>query len=116
MKRLVSTLIALVALSLLVPVTASALVQINRGIAGARLSNTKAQVRTALGNPNRIVTGTNDFGPFTQFLYRGRITVTFQSGNRVTAVTTRGLGDRTIRGVGVRSTLAAVRSSSATGG
>ena len=62
MKRLVSTLIALVALSLLVPVTASALVQINRGIAGARLGNTKAQVRTALGNPNRIVTGTMTLG------------------------------------------------------
>jgi hypothetical protein len=109
MKRLVSTLIALVAVSLLVPVSASALIQINRGIAGARLSNTKAQVRAALGNPNRIVNGTNDFGPFSQFRYRGRITVTFQSGNRVTAVTTRGLGDRTIQGVGVRSTLAAVQ-------
>jgi hypothetical protein len=41
-------------------------------------------------------------------IYRGGIRVTFQSGNTVTAVTTVGLGDRTRRGVGVRSTQAAV--------
>jgi hypothetical protein len=35
--------------------------------------------------------------------------VIFQSGNRVTSVETRGLSDRTARGVGVRSTLAAVQ-------
>ena len=109
MKRTVSTLIAVVAVLLLVPVSANAVVQINRGIAGARLGNTKAQVRAALGNPARVVNGTNEFGNFTEFRYRGRITVSFQSGNRVTAVTTRGLGDRTNRGVGVRSTLAAVQ-------
>ena len=42
------------------------------------------------------------------FIYRGGIRVTFQSGNTVTAATTVGLGDRTSRGVGVRSTRAAV--------
>ena len=111
MKRLVSTLTALVAVSLLVPVSANAVIQINRGIAGARLGNSQAQVRAALGNPARVVNGTNDFGPFTQFRYRGRITVTFQGRIRgVTGVTTRGLGDRTIRGVGVRSPLASVLS------
>jgi hypothetical protein len=40
--------------------------------------------------------------------YRGGIRLTFQSGNTVTAATTVGLGDRTRRGVGVRSTRAAV--------
>jgi hypothetical protein len=35
--------------------------------------------------------------------------VTFQSGNTVTGVSTTGLGDRTSRGVGVRSTETAVR-------
>jgi hypothetical protein len=108
-KRVVSTLIAVMAVSLLVPLSANAVIQINRGIAGARLDNTKAQVRAALGNPVRIAAGRNEFGRFTEFRYRGRITVSFQSGNRVTAVTTRGLGDRTNRGVGVRSTLAAVQ-------
>jgi hypothetical protein len=108
MRRLVLSLTLLTVAALLVPPAASALIQIDRGIAGARLGNTKAQVRVALGNPNRIVNGTNVFGNFTEFRYAGRIRVTFQSGNRVTAVTTRGRGDRTVRNVGVGSTLNAV--------
>jgi hypothetical protein len=93
---------------LLMPASSGAIIQLDRGIAGARLGNTKAQVRTALGQPNRVRNGTNDFGPFTEFRYAGGIRVFFQSGNRVTGVTTTGLGDRTSRGVGVRSTENAV--------
>lgn len=108
MKRLavVSALVA--GAVMLAPAQAGAIIQLDRGIAGARIGNTKAQVKTALGQPNRVRNGTNDFGPFTVFSYTGGIRVTFQSGNTVTAVTTRGLGDRTARGVGVRSTQAAV--------
>jgi hypothetical protein len=65
-------------------------------------------VRVALGNPNRIRHGNNEFGSFTVFRYAGGIRVTFQSGNRVTGVTTTGRGDRTVRNVGVGSTLSAV--------
>ena len=108
MRRLVLFLTSLVVAALLVPPAASALIQVDRGIAGARLGNTKAQVRVALGNPARVVNGNNEFGNFTQFRYAGRIVVTFQSGNRVTAVTTTGRGDRTVRNVGVGSTLNAV--------
>src|SRR5688500_1993520 len=93
---------------LLAPSTAGAIIQLDRGIAGARLGNTKAEVKTALGQPNRIRNGNNEFAPFTVFIYRGGIRVTCQSGNTVTATTTVGLGDRTSRGVGVRSTRAAV--------
>ena len=57
MRRLVLLLTALAAAALLVPPAASALIQVDRGIAGARLNNTKAQVRVALGNPNRIRNG-----------------------------------------------------------
>ena len=108
MKRLavVSALVA--GAVLLVPAQAGAIIQLDRGIAGARIGNSKAQVRTALGQPNRVRNGTNDFGPFTVFSYSGGIRVTFQSGNDVTAVSTKGLGDRTARGIGVRSTQAAV--------
>ena len=86
------------------PADAGALIQIDRGIAGARLNNTKAQVRAALGKPRKVVNGTNDFGPFTEFRYRGGITVGFQGRKRVTGVSLTGLGDRTARGVGVGST------------
>jgi hypothetical protein len=108
MRRLVLLLTSLIAAALLLPPAAGALIQIDRGIAGARLQNTKAQVRAALGQPRRVVNGTNVFGPFTQFRYAGGIRVTFQSGNRVTAVQTTGRGDRTTRNVGVGSTRSAV--------
>jgi hypothetical protein len=108
-KRLALLAAAVLAVSLVAPVTASALIQVDRGIAGARLGNTKAQVRAALGQPRRVVTGNNIFGPFTVFRYAGGVRVTFQSGNRVTAAATTGLGDRTPRGVGVGSARRAVR-------
>jgi len=102
-------LIFLATTALVVPPAASALIQIDRGIAGARIGNTKAQVRTALGTPTRVRNATNEFGPFTVFRYRGGIRVTFQGRTTVTAVSTTGLGDRTARGVGVGSTGQAVR-------
>lgn len=108
MKRILAVSALLLAGCLLAPSTAGAIIQLDRGIAGARIGNTKAEVRTALGQPNRVRNGTNDFGPFTVFSYTGGIRVTFQSGNDVTAVSTKGLGDRTARGIGVRSTRAAV--------
>jgi hypothetical protein len=107
-KRPVALTALAVGATLLAPASAEAIIQLDKGIAGARLGNTKAEARTALGNPNRIRNGTNDFGPFTEFLYAGGIRVTFQSGNTVTAVSTKGLGDRTARGIGVRSTRQAV--------
>jgi hypothetical protein len=39
----------------------------------------------------------------------GKIRVLFVGGNRVTFVSTSGLGDRTARGIGVGSTISAVR-------
>jgi hypothetical protein len=107
-KRIVVPALILAA-SLAVPASAGAIIQLDRGIAGARLGNTKAEVKTALGQPKRVKNGSNDFGPFTTFVYAGGIRVTFQSGNAVTGVSTTGLGDRTKRGVGVRSTEAAVK-------
>ncbi|HEV2875425.1 MAG TPA: hypothetical protein VGW14_09775 [Thermoleophilaceae bacterium] len=108
MKRLVAVSALAVAVTLSAPASAGAIIQLDRGIAGARLGNTKAEVRTALGQPNRVRNGSNDFGPFTVFVYAGGIRVTFQSGNTVTGVSTTGLGDRTKAGIGVRSTRAAV--------
>jgi hypothetical protein len=84
--------------------TAEAVIQVQKGITGIRLGMSQAQVKTGLGNPARTKTGHNDFGPFTQFLYRGGITVTFQGNASVTAVAIAGHTDRTPSGVGVGST------------
>ena len=91
------------------PAAAEALIQVDRGIAGARLGNTRSEVRAALGTPSSIRTGTNDFGAFVQYRYRGRITVIFQGRREVSSVSTTGRGDRTRRNVGVGSTEATVR-------
>jgi hypothetical protein len=102
-------LIALVG-TFLLPASAEAMVQIDRGIAGVAIANTRSQVRAALGTPTTVTNGTNEFGVYTQYRYAGGVTVTFQGGRRVSGVSTSGLGDRTASGVGVRSTEAAVRS------
>ena len=102
---------ALAAVAVLaLPAQAVAYIQIDRGIAGARIGNTQAQVKTALGNPKLTKTGSNDFGPFTQFFYEGGLRVFFQGNDEVTAINTTGLGDRTAKGVGVGSTEKAVKS------
>jgi len=103
MTRVLSVIAAVVAALLVVAPSADALIQVDRGIAGARIGNTQAQVRTALGKPSRVNRGTNDFGRFVVFRYTGGIQVTFQNGG-VSTVSTSGLGDRTARGVGVGST------------
>ena len=89
---------------LAVPAQAGALIQIDRGIAGARLGNSKAQVQAALGEPALEKTGTNEFGPWRQYYYEGGLRVFFQGDDGVTAITTLGLGDRTSKGIGVGST------------
>jgi hypothetical protein len=97
------------ALLLLLPASADAMIQVDRGIAGARIGNSRAQVRAALGTPTRVHNGSNDFGPFTEYRYAGGLRVTFQGGTKVSSVSTTGLGDRTSRGIGVGSTERAVR-------
>ena len=109
MARLaISILVAAVA-ALAAPAAASALIQVDKGIAGARLDNTRGEVRAALGKPARTRSGSNDFGPWLRYEYRGGIHVLFQGRRQVSAVSTTGRGDRTSRGVGVGSTEAAVK-------
>ncbi len=91
------------------PAAAEALIQVDRGIGGARLGNSRAEVRAALGSPESTRSGTNDFGRFLQWRFRGGITVIFQGRREVSTVSTTGRGDRTARGVGVGSTERAVR-------
>jgi hypothetical protein len=83
-------------------------IQLDRAISGARIGNTKAQVRAALGEPRVVIARQGEFGPTTEFRYRGGLRVLFL-GNRVTLARTTGLGDRTNRGIGVGSSERAVR-------
>jgi hypothetical protein len=85
---------------------AAAMVQIDRGIAGARLGASRAAVKAALGTPTSTKSGSNDFGPYVRYRFAGGITVLFQGKAKVTSVQTTGLGDRTAGGVGVGSTQA----------
>jgi hypothetical protein len=107
-RTLASTSVA-VAATLGAPAAASALVQVDKGIAGARLGNTRGEVRAALGRPARVISGSNDFGPFVDYRYRGGIRVLFQGRTHVTSVSTTGRGDRTARNVGVGSSEATVK-------
>ena len=88
--------------------SAQALVQIDQGIAGARLENTRDQVRAALGKPIKIKSSKNDFGPFVEYRYSGGIRITFQGRDKVSAVETTGKGDRTTSDIGVGSSEADV--------
>jgi hypothetical protein len=108
-RRTLLSSLAVIAAALIAPTAAPALIQVDRGIAGARLTNSQAEVRAALGKPARVIRGRNIFGPTLTYRYRGGITVFFQGRRNVTAVFTTGRGDRTIRGVGVGSTEQAVR-------
>jgi hypothetical protein len=85
---------------------AGAMVQLDRGIAGARLGASRAAVKAALGTPTSTKSGTNDFGAYVQYRFAGGLTVVFQGKSKVTSVSTTGLGDRTTQGVGVGSTQA----------
>ena len=108
-RRMLLSSIAVLAAALAAPAAAPALIQVDRGISGVRLTNSQAEVRAALGKPRRVVRDRNIFGPTLTFVYRGGITVFFQGRRNVTAVFTTGRGDRTARGVGVGSTEQAVR-------
>jgi hypothetical protein len=100
--------VACILAALVSAAVASAAIVPQRGIAGVRLEMTKAQVRAVLGAPRRAVHGSNEFGSFTVYRYRG-LRITFQGNRRVTDVFTTRPGERTARGVGVGSTEAQVR-------
>ena len=87
---------------------AMGMIQIDRGIAGARLGATRDDVRAALGKPAKVAGGTNEFGRWVRYSYDGGLRVFFQGRTRVTSVQLTGLGDRTAKGVGVGSTEADV--------
>ena len=85
---------------------ASALIVPQRSIAGVRLEMTRPEVKDKKGDPDRIVHGTNDFGHYTQFIYRnanGKLMATFQGNMGATGVWTNRETQKTAEGVHVGS-------------
>jgi hypothetical protein len=85
---------------------ASALIVPQQSIAGIALDMTRHDVRVAKGDPDRVIHGTNDFGAYTQFIYRnanGKLTATFQGNAGATAVRTNRKTQKTAEGVHVGS-------------
>ena len=85
---------------------ASALIVPQKSIAGIELNMTRPEVKDKKGQPDQIVHGTNDFGPYTQFTYKnavGKLMATFQGNNGVTAVWTNRETQKTAEGVHVGS-------------
>ena len=109
MTRFMIAVLGACALALTQARGALALIQLDKGISGVRIGNTKAQVRASLGTPQKSRAGQNDFGHFVQYTYAGGITVMFQGEDRVSSVVTTGLGDRTSSGIGVDSPEDAVK-------
>jgi hypothetical protein len=102
------SVLAVAALLLSSPASAGATIVVQKGMAGAQLQMTKAQVRAKLGAPKRVVNGRNEFGRYTKFVYT-RVTVLFQGGAKVSAVQTTSRLERTASGAGVGSSEAKVK-------
>lgn len=103
-------LVGLLAAALLVPAGAAATIVLQKGMGGITIGLTEAQVRAKLGQPSKTVRGKNDFGAFTALTYkRPAIRVTFQGNRGATGIDTSSPGERTARGIGVGSTVAAVK-------
>jgi hypothetical protein len=100
---------ALIALAL--PASAAARIVPQRGIAGANLDMTQAQVRAKLGKPDKVAHPTSPiFGQYTTWFYDGTSVDMFRTQDRkVFNVSTTSKSEKTSTGVGVGSTAAAVK-------
>jgi hypothetical protein len=107
-RRLVPALVATAGLLALAGPAGGVIVP-QKGMAGVRLGWTKEHVRATLGDPLRIVRGTNDFGAYSIFRYPHRVQVVFQGDVTVTSVTTTGGRERTVSGAGVATSEARLR-------
>lgn len=88
--------------------SAAATIVIGRGIAGVRLGMSQPAVRAKLGKPAKVVKAKNEFGPYTEFRFRGYV-VDFQNNETVTSVATTLAREKTPAGIGVGSTWAQAR-------
>ena len=106
-KALAAT--ALIVLAL--PASALARIVPQHGIAGANLDMTQAQVRAKLGKPDKLQRPTSPiFGRYTTWFYGGTSVDMFRnSPQKVFNVSTTSKSQKTSAGVGVGSTVSAVK-------
>src|SRR5215212_10192498 len=95
------------ALALVPPASAATpdrdLIRMGRGMAGISLADTEAEVKAVLGQPAKTKTGSNVFGAYTELRYKGKLRVTFQGNENVSAISTAGEGQHTRQGIHVGS-------------
>lgn len=87
--------------------SAAALIVPQKSIAGIALGMNRTDVKAKKGEPDRIIHGSNDFGVYTQFIYRndhGKLMATFQGNRRATGVDTNRRPQKTAEGIHVGST------------
>jgi hypothetical protein len=106
--KLKTPLFSAVLIALALCVSSSAVIVPQHSIGGARIGMTETQVRAKLGSPLRLRSGSNLFGHWRQLVYR-QVSVSFQSGNKVTNLMTKSASEQTASGVRVGWTLAKVR-------
>ena len=102
-RRSLVLLVTVLGVALALVPAAGALIVPKHSIAGASLLDTRAEIKAELGQPRRIVHGTNEFGPFTRFHYR-RLNVVFFGSSGALSIDTTRRGEKTDRGIGVTST------------
>ncbi|MDP8943997.1 MAG: hypothetical protein M3N16_07745 [Actinomycetota bacterium] len=103
-RRVLVSIVLIVALALLAPSSASALVRVNKGMFGVSLGKTQKQVKRKLGRPNDVERNRR-LREIDWFYDRRQLMVSFKARTRrVVSLVTSNPRERTASGVGVGST------------
>jgi hypothetical protein len=104
-------LIAVLLMAAVLPASASARIVPQRGIGGANLDMTQTQLRAKLGKPDKVQHPTSPiFGKYTTWFYGATSVDMFNTQDRkVFNLSTTSKSEKTTTGVGVGSTVAAVK-------
>jgi hypothetical protein len=102
---------AALAVALALPAGTGAVIVPQQGMLGVKIGMTRAQIQARLGPPDAVRRPTSEiFGRYTEYRY-GEVRIgLFNSNGRAFSFQTRGRSARTVKGVGVGSSEAYVRS------